>query len=64
MATKYKSSIDVSQEEAERLGEMQDQAVRDADEGQTMIAIRWGRPQLRLVKATPIDEHVQTAEIS
>ena len=50
MAAKYEGSIDISPEEAERIGDMQDQAARDADEGLTMIAIRWGRPQLRMIK--------------
>jgi len=44
--------IDITEEEAERIASMQDQAVRDSDPeiGSTMIALRWGRKQLRLVR--------------
>jgi len=44
--------IDISEEEAERIADMQDQAVKDSDPvtGSTMIAIRWGRPQPRFVR--------------
>lgn len=47
-----KGDIDISEEQAEAIARMQDEAVRDSDpeSGSQTIAMRWGRPQLRAVK--------------
>lgn len=47
-----KGDIDVSEEQAEEIAGMQDDALRDSDPdtGTQTIAIGWGRPQLRAVK--------------
>ena len=53
MALKRLPDVEISEEEAERVASMQDQADKDLDpdRGSTMIAIRWGRRQLRLVRS-------------
>src|SRR5437870_2036001 len=52
MAIKRLSSIEISEEEEARLNKMEEEAVRDSDAetGSAMVTIRWGRPQLRMIR--------------
>ncbi|HLG69020.1 MAG TPA: hypothetical protein VK009_01210 [Chloroflexota bacterium] len=52
MAIRRTGSVKLSEEEAAKFGRMEAEAVKDGDPevGSLMIAMRWGRPQLRLVR--------------
>lgn len=52
MAIKHVETLRITDGEAAELGQMETQAVNDSDpeKGSTMIAMRWGRPQLRMVR--------------